>query len=65
LFMDFILQRYAISLGVSDAVRIGPPRKANLNKCASARFHFSGKRVYQEPEFVLQFLTADKSVIVA
>ena len=23
----------------SDAVRIGPPRKVNLNKCGSARFH--------------------------
>src|SRR5271169_5648117 len=39
LVMDFILHRYAISLGESsDAVRIGPPRKANLNKCGSTDF---------------------------
>ena len=29
----------------SDAVRIGPPRKANLNKYGSARFHMDGNRV--------------------
>jgi hypothetical protein len=33
LVMDFILHRYPISLGSpSDAVRIGPQRKANLDK---------------------------------
>ena len=35
LFMDFILHRSGES---SDAVRIGPPRKANLNKCGSPDF---------------------------
>jgi hypothetical protein len=42
LFMDFILHRSGES---SDAVLIGPPRKANLNKCGSVRFHMDGKRV--------------------
>src|SRR5256885_16482575 len=48
LFMDFILHRYAISLGSSDAVRFGPPRRANLDKRGSVRFHMNDNRLDQE-----------------
>ena len=48
LFMDFILHRYAISLGESsEALRIGPPRKADFEQVPIGRFHMDSNRVFQ------------------
>jgi hypothetical protein len=48
LVMDFILHRYAISLGSPRMPsKLGRREKPILNKCRSARFQMDGDRVYQ------------------